>query len=62
MPSPMLAARKYPIFVPAKSRVRVSLDIRASYPVTEKSYPSEEEQKQYTTEVAKYVTYFAGLP
>jgi hypothetical protein len=46
----------YPIFLPAKSRVRVSLNIPYAYPIKEKDKPNEEESKQYTTAVAKYVT------
>jgi hypothetical protein len=46
----------YPVFVPAKSRVRFSLNIPYPYPVREKSNPTAEERKQYTTDVAKYVT------
>jgi hypothetical protein len=47
---------EYPIFVPAKNRVWLSLNIPYSYSIKEKGKPTADEQKQYTTEVAKYVT------
>jgi hypothetical protein len=46
----------YPIFVPARTRVRVSLRVPYPYPIMEKINPSEDERKQYTTDVAQYVT------
>lgn len=46
---------EFPIFVPAKSRVRCSLKIPYPYPVKEKNNPTTDESKQYSTEVAKYV-------
>jgi hypothetical protein len=46
----------YPIFVPAQSRVWVSLKIPYPYPIKEKGNPNEDERKQFTTAVAKYVT------
>jgi hypothetical protein len=47
---------EYPIFIPARSRVRCFLQIPYPYPVKEKSNSSVDERQQYTTEVAKYVT------
>jgi hypothetical protein len=47
---------EYPIFVPAKNRVRMSIIIPYPYPIKEKDKPTRDEQKQYTTNVAKYVT------
>ena len=47
---------EYPVFVPARNRVWISLNIPYPYPVKEKDKPSLEERKQFTTEVAKYVT------
>lgn len=46
----------YPVFIPAKSRVWISLKIPYPYPIKEKDNPTTDERKQYTTEVAKYVT------
>jgi hypothetical protein len=46
---------EYPIFVPAKNRVWVSLTIPYPYPVKEKEKPTDDERKQFTTAVAKYV-------
>jgi hypothetical protein len=47
---------EYPIFVPAKSRVRIAINIPYPYPIKEKENPTDDERKQYTTNVAKYVT------
>jgi len=47
---------EYPVFVPAKNRVWISLIIPYPYPVKEKDKPNLEERKQFTTEVAKYLT------
>jgi hypothetical protein len=46
---------EYPLFIPAKSRVRLSLNIPYTYPVQEKSYDSPEERRQYKAGVARYV-------
>ena len=46
----------YPVFVPARSRVRFVLNIEYPYPVREKSNPTDEEHTRYATDVAKYVT------
>jgi len=46
---------EFPIFVPAKSRVRISLSIPYTYPIKEKDDPTLDERKKYTTDVAKYV-------
>jgi len=54
--APGVVTISYPIFVPAKSRVWIALSIPYAYPVKEKEKPNREERKQYTTEVAKYVT------
>lgn len=53
---PRYVTTQYPIFVPAKSRVRFSLSIPYPYPIKEKEDSTTDEQKQYRTEVAKYVT------
>jgi hypothetical protein len=50
----------YPIFVPAKSRLWVSLNVPYPYPIKEKINPTEDEDKQYGTDVAKYVTTKTG--
>jgi hypothetical protein len=54
--APRYVTTEYPIFVPAKSRVRISLSIPYPYPIKEKDKPTTNERKQYTTDVAKYVT------
>jgi hypothetical protein len=46
----------YPIFVPARSRVWITLSIPYPYPIKEKEEPSLDERKQYTADVAKYVS------
>jgi hypothetical protein len=45
-----------PIFVPARTRVRVSLKIPYTYPIKEKNNANQDERKQYTIAIAKYVT------
>jgi hypothetical protein len=47
---------QYPIFVPAKSRVRISLDIPHSYPIKERSDFTPEESRRYRAAVESYVT------
>jgi hypothetical protein len=46
---------EYPVFVPAKNRVWVSLSIPYPYPVKEKEKPTDDERKEFTTAVAKYI-------
>jgi hypothetical protein len=46
----------YPIFVPARSRVWIALNIPYPYPVREKENPTPDERKEFATGVAKYVT------
>jgi hypothetical protein len=47
---------QYPIFVPAKSRVRISLDIPYSYPLKEGRDLTAEESQRYAAAVESYVT------
>jgi hypothetical protein len=47
---------EYPVFVPAKSRVWISLTIPYPYPEKERDKPTDDERKQYTTNVVTYVT------
>ena len=47
---------QYPLFVPAKSRVRMALSIPYPYPERAKDKPTPDERKQYAATVAKYVT------
>jgi hypothetical protein len=47
---------EYPVFLPARNRVRFFLNIPYAYPVREKSDPTDDQQREYTTEVARYVT------
>jgi hypothetical protein len=49
-------AAEYPIFVPAKGRVRFSLKIPYEYPVKEKDNETDEERSQRLSEVASYVS------
>jgi|SRR5579863_4857975 len=46
----------YPIFVPAHTRVWISLNIPYPYPIREKEGPTLDEREQYKTEVARYIT------
>jgi len=45
----------FPVFVPAKNRVRLPIILKYRYPVRETNVPTSEERKQYKTDVAKYV-------
>jgi hypothetical protein len=46
----------YPIFVPAKKRVRIEIHLVGyTYPVKQKDNPTAEERKQYRAMLAKYV-------
>jgi hypothetical protein len=47
---------EYPVFVPANNRVWLSLTIPYPYPEKEKDKPTDDERKQFTANVAKYVT------
>jgi len=45
----------YPIFVPAKKRVRFAVHLPYPYPVKEKNNDTLEERRKYTAAVEKYV-------
>lgn len=47
---------EYPILVPAKSRVRIAINIPYAYPTKEKDKETSEERQQFSASVAKYVT------
>lgn len=49
-------AVEFPVFVPAKNRVRLPIILKYHYPVREKNDPTLEERKQFRTDVAKYIT------
>lgn len=50
----------FPIFVPARGRVRLPIVLKAAYPVREKYAPAPEEDKQYRADVAAFLTSHAG--
>jgi hypothetical protein len=47
---------EYPVFVPAKSRVRVSINMPYSYPTKEKANATGTETKEFRAAVEKFVT------
>jgi hypothetical protein len=46
----------YPVFVPAKKRVRFSIHVDYAYPVKEKSNPNVVERREFRSKLEKYAT------
>jgi hypothetical protein len=46
---------EYPIFIPARNRVRLSIESKYKYPIEEKTDATSEDRKQYRNALAKHV-------